>query len=117
MELLLPPLRSPVALAFTECFIGEQMKYDEVVILCFRTTNPNVLIVDGARKTICEICRHDVWIAPSSLRMKAKMKAKVVCDVCEKLKPKPGEIIEIAPLNKDQVGEIKDALENRKHRN
>lgn len=93
------------------------MQYDEVVILCFRTTNPNVLIVDGASKTKCEGCGHDVWIAPSSRRMKEQMKARVVCEVCEKLEPKPGEVIEVRALNKEQRQEIADTFKNRKRRN
>lgn len=92
-------------------------EYDEVLILCFRTTNPDALVVDGATKTKCESCGHDVWIAPSSRRMKGKMKARIVCDMCEKLKPKPGEVIEVLALNKEQRQEIADTLENRKHRN
>lgn len=91
--------------------------HDEIVILCFRATNPNVLIVDGASKTECESCGHDVWIAPSSRRIKAQMKAKIVCDVCEKLKPKPGEVIEVLALNNEQRQEIADTLQNRKRRN
>jgi hypothetical protein len=93
------------------------MGYDEIVILCFRTTNPKVLVVDGASKTKCEQCGHDVWIAPSSRRMKQQMKAKVVCEVCENLKPKPGQVIDIAPINNEQIGEIKDTIKNRKNRN
>lgn len=93
------------------------MIYDEVIILCFRTTNPRVLIVDGASKTKCETCGHDVWIAPSSRRMREKMKTKVVCDVCENLKPKPGEVIQIAPISKEQIQEVSDTLDNRKRRN
>jgi hypothetical protein len=49
--------------------------------------------------------------------MKQQMRAKVVCEVCENLKPKPGQVIDIAPINNEQIGEIKDTLENRKNRN
>jgi hypothetical protein len=93
------------------------MKYDEIVILCFRTTNPKVFVVDGASKTKCEQCGHEVWISPFSRKKRQELKAKVVCDVCEKLKPKPGQVIDIAPINNEQIGEIKDTLENRKNRN
>jgi hypothetical protein len=93
------------------------VNYDQVVLLCFRTNNPKIFIVDGASKTKCEQCGHDVWIAPSSRKIRQQHKAKVVCEVCEPLKPKPGEVVDIAPLSKEQVGEIKDTLENRKHRN
>jgi len=95
------------------------MANDDVVILCFRTTRPDVLIVDGASKTKCETCGHEVWIAPTSRRMRQQMKAKVVCDVCGRaeLIPKPGEVTEILPTNKEQIQEIQDTLENRKRRN
>lgn len=95
------------------------MAYDEVVILCFRTTNPDVLVVDGASKTKCDTCGHEVWIAPTSRRMRQQMKARIVCELCgrQDLRPKPGEVTEILPINKEQIQEIKDTLENRKHRN
>jgi hypothetical protein len=86
-----------------------------VVILCFRVGNPRVLIVDGMSKEKCEKCRHDVWIAPSSLKMKEKFKATVVCDVCQPMRSMPFK--DILPLNNEQISEIKDALWNRKTRN
>lgn len=91
--------------------------YDEVIILCFRTDNPNALIVPGTQKTKCEECQYDVWIAPSSLKIMEKMKAKIVCTICQHLKPKPGEILDVLPLNNDQIGEIQDAFWNKKNRN
>lgn len=95
------------------------MANDNVVILCNRTTRRDTLIVDGASKTKCETCGHEVWIAPTSRKMRQQMKVKVVCDVCghQELMPKPGEVTEIAPISKEQVGEIRDTLENRKRRN
>jgi hypothetical protein len=91
-------------------------EYDETTILCNRTTNPKTLIVDGATKTKCETCGHEVWIAPSSKRVLEKMKARVVCDVCG-LRPKPGEVLEVQALNNEQRQEIAETLENRKRRN
>lgn len=94
------------------------MDYEEVIILCFRTDNPKVLIVPGTSKTKCERCQHDVWIAPSSIKIRQEHKAKVVCDICETLKPKPGVVeFDVLPLNNEQLDEIKDGLWNKKTRN
>lgn len=93
------------------------MAHDQVVILCFRAGNPRVLVVDGASKTKCETCGHDVWIAPSSRRMRQEMKAKIVCEVCQELKAKPGEVIEVLGLNNEQKQEISDTIANLKRRN
>lgn len=95
------------------------MAYNDIVILCFRTTNPDVLIVDGASKTKCDTCAHEVWIAPTSRQMRHQTKARIVCESCghQELRPKPGEVTEFAPISKEQIQEIKDTLENRKHRN
>lgn len=90
------------------------MNYEEVIILCFRTDNPGVLMVPGTSKTKCEKCQHDVWISPSSLKIQKQMKTKVVCDVCEKMKP---GTVDVLPLNKEQIGEIKDGLWDQKNRN
>lgn len=94
-----------------------EQPYDAVIILCFRTDNPRAMIVPGATKTKCEKCQYDVWIAPSSLKIKKEMKAKVVCSVCQTLKPKPGEAIDVLPLSNEQISEIKDAFWNEKNRN
>lgn len=95
------------------------MTDEDIVILCFRTTRPDVLIVDGASKAKCETCDHEVWVAPTSRRMMDQRKVKVVCDVCVRgeLKLKPGEVTEIQPINREQIQEIRDTLENRKRRN
>lgn len=93
------------------------MAYDQVVIVCFRTGNPNVFVVDGASKTKCEQCGHEVWIAPSSRKSRIELKARVICQVCQPLRPKPGEIIDIAPLTNEQIGEIQGTIENQKRRN
>jgi len=90
-----------------------------VIILCYRVGNPKVLVVDGMQKDKCEKCEFEVWIAPSSLNMKAKFKAKtkvmVMCDVCQPMRSLPFK--DILPLNNEQLGEIQDALWNRKNRN
>lgn len=91
------------------------MADEGIIILCFRVGNPEVLIVDGMQKVKCVKCQFEVWIAPSSLRMQEKFKAKVVCDVCEPLRGRPD--MAILPLTNDQLSEIKDALWNRKTRN
>lgn len=93
------------------------MAYDQVVIMCSRVGNPHVLIVDGASKTKCEQCGHDVWIAPSSRKMRIELKAKVICEACHPLRPKPGEAIDVVPLTKEQIGEIQGTIENQKRRN
>jgi predicted DNA-binding antitoxin AbrB/MazE fold protein len=51
--------------------------------------------------------------------MREQRKVKVVCDVCVRgeVKLKPGEVAEIQPINKEQIQEILDTLENRKRRN
>jgi len=92
---------------------------DDVVILCFRTTRRDVLIVDGASKTACETCGKEVWIAPSSRKIRQERKVRVVCDRCARLEilSRPGEVHEILPLSAEQKQEIVDALENRKSRN
>lgn len=91
--------------------------FDQVIILCFRTSNPGVLVVDGASKTRCEKCAHDVWISPYSRKKRQELKAKVLCEICGIPKPSPDEEIEIAPLHKEQIQEIRDTLENMKNRN
>lgn len=87
------------------------------MILCFRTDNPNVLLVDGASKAKCEKCQYDVWISPSSLKIRENKGAIIVCNICEDLRLKPGVPIPVLPLNNDQITEIKDALWNRNNRN
>lgn len=94
-----------------------QQPYDEIVIRCFRTGNPKVLKVPGMTQTKCERCQHDVWIAPSSVKLQKQIKAKIVCDVCQDLKAKPGEILDVLPLNNDQLGDIQDATWNEKNKN
>lgn len=94
---------------------------DELTILCFRTGRPDFILVDGATKSRCGQCGHDVWISPSSLRMMsqaAPCNALIACEVCcrETMKTS-SERVEILPLNSDQVMEIKDTLANRKRRN
>lgn len=89
--------------------------YDEIVILCFRTDNPKVLIVPGTSKAKCEKCQYEVWIAPSSLKIKEKMKAIVVCDICHR--KTPPSTVDVLPLNNDQIAEIQDAVWNKKNRN
>ncbi len=90
------------------------MAYDEILIVCYRTTNPKVLIVDGASKTRCEKCRQDVWIAPSSRKVREKTGAKVVCEIC--VRPDV-PVSDVLPISNEQIVEIKDTLENRKRRN
>jgi len=92
------------------------MDADQVMILCFRTTNPTVLVVDGASKTKCEDCGHDIWIAPTSRRMRQELKARVICEVCGK-KRVESEKVDMVPMTREQHQEIADTLENRKHRN
>lgn len=89
--------------------------YEEVVILCYRTSNPNALLVAGAAKTKCQKCQYEVWIAPSSVKILLKMKAKVMCDQC--YNPKADPHTDILPLNNEQIGEIKDAKWADKNRN
>jgi len=89
--------------------------YDEVIILCFRIDNPRTMLVPGASKTKCSKCQKEVWIAPSSLKIQKKMKAIVVCDVCHR--SQAPQVVDILPLNNDQIGEIKDAVWNQKNRN
>lgn len=93
------------------------MAYDQIVIMCFRTGNHLILVVDGASKTHCEQCWHDVWIAPSSRKARVEMKAKVICEVCDPLKVKPGEIVDVAPIANAQVSEIRDTINSQKRRN
>lgn len=94
------------------------MANDEVVILCYRTCNQDVLIVDGASQTKCQTCGQDVWIAPSSVEVRKQMNATVVCEVCGKkvLKAQIGSI-DFMPITREQVEEISDTIANRKRRN
>lgn len=90
------------------------MAYDEILIVCYRTTNPKVMVVAGASKTQCEKCSHEVWIAPSSRKVREKAKAKVLCEICVRPElPKS----DIAPITKEQLGEIRETLDNDKRRN
>jgi len=81
--------------------------YDDVTIVCFRV-GERVLVVDGASKTKCEGCAMDVWIAPSSRRIRAENKhARVVCAQCAAKRL----------VSREQLDEIEGTLENRKRRN
>lgn len=87
-----------------------------IIIRCFRTDNPEVLEVPGMTITKCENCGLDVWIAPSSLALKEKLKANVVCNICGDIRIQEDEP-RIIPLTNEQITDIQDGLWNRKTRN
>lgn len=78
------------------------MSEEETVLVCVRVADGGMVALDSVQRA-CHRCGEAVWVAPSGVRMIARMDALVRCMACT-VEMDDGEDV-VMPITDEQIAE------------
>lgn len=83
---------------------------DKNILVCLPLKESPIPPMATATQDTCEHCSEPIWVSPASAKLAVEHNCQVLCTECafaEAMKQKDFEMI---PLSKEQISEVKSAL-------